>query len=187
VDVVNTGSRRGTDVAQLYLGLPQPRPGVVQPPRQLKGFRRVTLGPGRHRRVTFRVNTRSLSYWDTAAGDWRVAPGCYGVKVGRSSRSLARGGTLALRGASCGRRAVRVPGHCRKRVTLTIRIKGVRRSRVRRVAVFVSGHRRRVLRGPRSRVRVRVKRGARVRLVIRTRKHRRLVMKRRARRCTQAH
>src|SRR5207253_444097 len=73
VDVVNTGQRRGTDVAQLYLGLPRPSPSIVQPPRQLKGFRRVTLDPGQRTTVTFAFGRRALSYWNTAAGGWRVA------------------------------------------------------------------------------------------------------------------
>jgi beta-glucosidase len=41
--VTNTGSRAGTDVAQLYLGDPA---AAGEPPRQLKGFQRVTLNPG---------------------------------------------------------------------------------------------------------------------------------------------
>ena len=41
--VTNTGSRTGTDVAQLYLGDPA---GAGEPARQLAGFQRVTLGPG---------------------------------------------------------------------------------------------------------------------------------------------
>jgi hypothetical protein len=61
----------------------------------------------------------------------------------------------------------------------------VRPTRVRRVAVFVNGHRLRVLHGPRARVRVKLGRGrvTRVRLVIRTRRHRVLTMTRRLSRC----
>ena len=41
----NTGRRTGIAVPQLYLGLPGAR-GRVQPPRQLKGFQKLTLRPG---------------------------------------------------------------------------------------------------------------------------------------------
>jgi beta-glucosidase len=87
--VINRGKRRGIAVPQLYLSLPQPDAQTVQPPQAFKGVAKVALRPGARRTVRFRVNKRALSYWDTAAGRWAVAPGCYGVSAGRSSRALA--------------------------------------------------------------------------------------------------
>jgi beta-glucosidase len=101
VEVVNTGHRTGVAVPQLYLGLPDPAAGIVQPPRQLKGMRSLRLGPKRSRRVTFPITQRDLSYWDVKSNGWRVAPGCYGVMVGTSSRDIAQSATLAVGGASC--------------------------------------------------------------------------------------
>src|SRR5262249_60537112 len=43
--VTNTGARTGTAVPQLYVGLPSPGPGVVQPPRQLRGYTKLSLAP----------------------------------------------------------------------------------------------------------------------------------------------
>jgi beta-glucosidase len=103
VEVVNTGRRTGVAVPQLYLGLPDPGPGIVQPPRQLKGMRSLRLGPGRSRRVTFPITRRDLSYWDVTSNDWKVAPGCYGVMAGTSSRDIAQSATLAVGGARCPR------------------------------------------------------------------------------------
>jgi beta-glucosidase len=91
--VTNTGSRSGIAVPQLYVGLPSPGPGVVQPPRQLRGFAKLALRPGETRRVHFTLDSRALSYWDTGAGGWRLAPGCYRVMVGSSSRELALSAT----------------------------------------------------------------------------------------------
>jgi beta-glucosidase len=101
VTVRNAGRRRGVEVPQLYLGLPSPGAGVVQPPRQLKGFRKLVLRPGRRARVRFRISPRALSYWHTGSGSWRVAPGCYGVMLGRSSRRIVRSARLPLGGADC--------------------------------------------------------------------------------------
>ncbi|MEA2404477.1 MAG: beta-glucosidase, partial [Thermoleophilaceae bacterium] len=184
-DVGNTGKRAGSDVAQLYVGLPQPRPGVVQPPRQLKAFRKVELGKGKRKRLTLSLDARSLSYWNVGSGGWRVAPGCYPLAVGRSSRDLVLRGELAVGGASCAKGTVTLPGVCKRNRSVRIRIKGVRPSRVRRVAVYVNGHRRRVLRGHRGSVRVKLGKGkvTKVRLVIRTRRHRTLRMKRTLRLC----
>jgi len=80
--VTNTGSVAGSDVAQLYLGDP---PVAGEPPRQLKGFQRVTLNPGQSTKVTFNLNRQDLAYWNTAANNWVVPEGRFQVYVGDSS------------------------------------------------------------------------------------------------------
>jgi beta-glucosidase len=80
--VTNTGSRAGSDVAQLYLQDPA---AAGEPPRQLAGFDRVTLGPGQSQRVTFTITPRSEEWWDESANGWTQSPGTYGVFVGDSS------------------------------------------------------------------------------------------------------
>lgn len=99
--VRNTGSRKGYVVSQLYVGLPEPRPGVTQPPSQLKGMDKVLLGPGKARKLSFTLSRRDLSYWDTTSNAWQVAPGCVQVKLGLSSRDLPLTGTLPTGGTSC--------------------------------------------------------------------------------------
>jgi beta-glucosidase len=101
VRVTNTGDRTGAAVPQLYLGLPSPSPDVVQPPRQLKGFTKLSLPPGRSETMSFPLDERAFSYWDVGTGGWRVAPGCYGVFVGSSSRDLPLQGAISRGGASC--------------------------------------------------------------------------------------
>jgi beta-glucosidase len=107
--ITNTGSRPGAEAPQLYLRLPS-LPGVPEPPAQLKGFHKLTLQPGQSMRVSFPLDARALSYWDTGAGGWRVAPGCYGVMVGSSSRDLLLRTVLAVNGASCPGASARVQG-----------------------------------------------------------------------------
>ena len=80
--VTNTGTRTGADVAQLYLADPA---AAGEPPRQLKGFRRVTLRPGKSARIHFTLTPADESYWDSPAGTWAVADGRYRVMVGDSS------------------------------------------------------------------------------------------------------
>jgi beta-glucosidase len=98
--VTNVGRRTGTAVPQLYVGLPSPR-AVPQPPAQLKGFEKVLLAPGRSAQLRFMLSRSALSYWDTSTGAWRVAPGCYRVMVGSSSRDLPLRAALGEAGASC--------------------------------------------------------------------------------------
>src|SRR5215472_41037 len=80
--VTNTGPVAGSEVAQLYLGDPA---GAGEPPRQLRGFQKVTLQPGESATVHFTLSGHDLSYWDDAANGWAVADGQYQVYVGDSS------------------------------------------------------------------------------------------------------
>ena len=118
--VGNSGRRRGFAAPQLYLGLPEPSPSVPQPPRALKGFAKLSLAPGRGRRVSFSLDARSLSYFDVAANRFRVAPGCYRVMAGASSRDIRAASTLAVGPAHSARsRLVRLDrGRARVRIAL---------------------------------------------------------------------
>lgn len=82
VTVTNTGKRVGSAVPQLYLTFPR---SAGEPPRQLKGFKKVTLAPGRSKRVTFVLGKRSFSVWKSG---WKTVRGCHTVEAGPSSRQL---------------------------------------------------------------------------------------------------
>jgi beta-glucosidase len=97
--VTNTGKVAGSDVAQLYLADPA---SAGEPPRQLKGFQKVTLQPGQSTTVRFSLTGHDLSYWDSAASGWVLPDGRYGIYVGDSS-ALAG---LPLRGGFAVTRSV---------------------------------------------------------------------------------
>lgn len=82
VDVVNTGSREGDEVAQLYMR--EDVSSVETPRRSLEGFSRIHLKPLETKTVTFHVSQRQLAIWN-AEGKWAVEPGNYTVWVGGSS------------------------------------------------------------------------------------------------------
>ena len=96
VRVTNIGTRTGSTVVQLYLGLPS-LPGVSQPPWDLRGYTKVSLPPGRSSTVRFRVSNQDMAYWNTPSADWTVAPGAYKVYVGFSSQDPPRAGTIRQR------------------------------------------------------------------------------------------
>jgi beta-glucosidase len=83
--VTNTGTRTGAEVAQLYVSDP---PAAHEPPKQLKGYAKVLLNPGETTTVTLPLGKRAFAYWNVEEQAWRVAPGCYRVRVGGSSASL---------------------------------------------------------------------------------------------------
>lgn len=93
VDVTNTGRRAGSDVVQVYVGAPA---AAGEPPRQLGGFQKVTLRPGQTRHVTFRLDPRAFSVWDSAAQAWSVVGGQHGIEVGDSSRNLPLAGRVTI-------------------------------------------------------------------------------------------
>jgi beta-glucosidase len=78
VDVRNTGSVAGDEVAQLYVIFPKV-PGA--PIRALRGFERVHIAPGQTRHVRFLLDPRDLSCVNKA-GEHLVAPGAYRIFVG---------------------------------------------------------------------------------------------------------
>lgn len=82
VDVKNTGSVAGTDVAQLYLRVMGG--STEQPVRALKGFQRVMLAPGESKHVEFKVGFDEMSYI-TLRGAMAVEPANDTFFVGDSS------------------------------------------------------------------------------------------------------
>jgi beta-glucosidase len=78
----------------VYLG--ETRAKVPRPPKELKGFAKVSLEPGETRRVTVNLDRRSLSYFDAKAKQWRADPGDFDVLVGRSSQEIVLSGKLTL-------------------------------------------------------------------------------------------
>lgn len=93
VRVTNSGKREGAEVVQLYVAFPRE---AAEPPRQLKGFERVSLKPGESRMVTMKLDRATLNAWDEGAHDWKVWPGKYDVEVGGSSRDIRYRGSFTI-------------------------------------------------------------------------------------------
>jgi beta-glucosidase len=89
--ITNTGTRAGAEVAQVYLAMPA---AAGEPPKQLKGFQKVSLNPGASTRVTIPLDTRAFQYWDSSAHNWATTHGAYTVMVGGSSGNLPLQGTV---------------------------------------------------------------------------------------------
>jgi beta-glucosidase len=122
VPVTNTGGRPGSEVVQLYVAPRSPR--LVRPPKELKAFRKVRLGPGESTVVELELDDRAFAYWDPGEADrdevagrlsmgidglgmghaaperrapgWQVDPGVYDVLVGRSSAEITGATTITI-------------------------------------------------------------------------------------------
>ena len=94
VPVRNTGTRRGAEVVQCYVHDVQS--SVSRPPQELKAFAKVWLDPGSQEEVTLELDRRSLAFWDVDAGGWAVEPGEFELRIGTSSRAIARRVTFTV-------------------------------------------------------------------------------------------
>jgi beta-glucosidase len=93
VDVTNAGTRAGADVVQVYVSAPT---SAGEPPKQLKGFAKVSLNPGQTKQVSITLQDRAFSVWSTGAGKWTPVSGVHTVLVGDSSRSLPLKDTVTV-------------------------------------------------------------------------------------------
>ncbi len=93
--VTNTGSLAGAEVVQLYLSDLECR--IARPVRELKGFAKLFLEPGRSQRVQFTLSRRDLAYWDSDLQQWRVDPGNVQIALAASSRDIRLASTMQIR------------------------------------------------------------------------------------------
>jgi beta-glucosidase len=90
--VRNTGDRHGSTVPQVYVSFPRK---AGEPPKQLRGFEKVTLEPGQVKTVKMRLGRRAFSYWNAGRSAWAFMPGKYRVRLAKSSDEIE--GTRTLR------------------------------------------------------------------------------------------
>jgi beta-glucosidase len=97
LDIRNSGPRPGTETVQLYV---RDRVASVSVPEmQLRGFRRVSLGPGEGTTITIPLHARDLALYDARLRRV-VEPGDFDVMVGVSSADVRLRGSFAVRAKS---------------------------------------------------------------------------------------
>ena len=94
VDVTNTGSVAGAEVVQLYVTYPDS--AVMRSERELKGFAKVTLGPGETQTVEMMIPVNDLAYYDVAQSAWALEGLVHEIHAGTSSRDLPLSTTLSV-------------------------------------------------------------------------------------------
>jgi beta-glucosidase len=99
VTVRNSGARAGDEVVQLYMH--DPVASVSRPIQELRGFRRVALGAGEAKRVSFTLSPAQFAIWD--AGYWRIEAGEIELMVGASSADIRGRASIRIAAAGEGR------------------------------------------------------------------------------------
>ncbi len=94
VTIKNTGAVAGQEVVQLYVR--DVASSLPRPPKELKGFHKVTLAPNESRTVTFTLDARAFSFYDAHAARWVAEPGEFEIQIGSSSRDIRTKGAVTL-------------------------------------------------------------------------------------------
>jgi beta-glucosidase len=94
-DVTNTGEREGKEVIQLYIRDPQA--SLVRPEKELKAFKKILLAPGKTETIRFKLDQRSLSFYNPRRKGWVAEPGIFHVLIGSSSQDIRLTGSFILK------------------------------------------------------------------------------------------
>ncbi len=69
---------------------------IARPPKELKGFAKVTLQPGETKHVAIELDARTFAYFDVTTKKWRITTGNFGILVGRSAAEILLRGTVEV-------------------------------------------------------------------------------------------
>jgi beta-glucosidase len=70
---------------------------VPRPPKELKGFSKISLRAGETKHVSIPLDLRSLSYYDVKTHSWKADAGVFNIYVGQSEADIKLEGKLTYR------------------------------------------------------------------------------------------
>ncbi|WP_299799757.1 beta-glucosidase BglX [uncultured Carboxylicivirga sp.] len=85
VTLTNTGSRKGTEIVQLYLQ--DQTASITRPVKELKDYQKVTLLAGESREIEFIINASQLTFYNND-NKMVLEPGVFNVFVGGNSQHV---------------------------------------------------------------------------------------------------
>lgn len=93
-DITNTGNCDGAEIVQLYIK--NPVVYEIRPEKELRDFAKVFLKAGETKTVTFTLNARAFSYYETRIHDWYAESGDYEILLASSSRDIRLQDTVSI-------------------------------------------------------------------------------------------
>ena len=96
-DITNTGNCDGAEIVQLYIK--NPVVYEIRPEKELRDFAKVFLKAGETKTVTFMLNARAFSYYETRIHDWYAESGDYEILLASSSRDIRLQYTVSIIGS----------------------------------------------------------------------------------------
>ena len=95
VKIKNTGKIKGKEVVQLYVS--DLKSTLIRPKNELKKFAKIELEPGQQKEVSFKLDGRDFSYYDSKRKMWIAESGEFTINVGASSRDIRQAKTINLK------------------------------------------------------------------------------------------
>lgn len=96
-DITNTGNCDGAEIVQLYIK--NPVVYEIRPEKELRDFAKVFLKADETKTVTFMLNARAFSYYETRIHDWYAESGDYEILLASSSRDIRLQYTVSITGS----------------------------------------------------------------------------------------
>lgn len=93
VTVKNSGKVQGAEVVQVYVK--DEEAAIERPEKELKGFTKVVLEPGKSKQVTVSLSPDAFKYYNEDKKEWVLEPGKFQILVGSSSRDIKLTGQTA--------------------------------------------------------------------------------------------
>lgn len=84
--LTNVGKKEASEVAQVYVS--PVNPSVIRPLRELKGYEKVKLAPGKSASVKIFLDRASFAHYDVDIHDWKVDAGSYKIQVAASAEDV---------------------------------------------------------------------------------------------------
>ena len=83
LEITNSGDVFGKEIVQGYVKVSESK--IDRPIKELKKFEKVSLEPGKSKKITFELTERDLSFWSETNQSWQVEPAEYIFEVGASA------------------------------------------------------------------------------------------------------
>ena len=96
-DITKTGNCDGAEIVQRYIK--NPVVYEIRPEKELRDFAKVFLKAGETKTVTFTLNARAFSYYETRIHDWYAESGDYEILLASSSRDIRLQDTVSITGS----------------------------------------------------------------------------------------
>jgi len=93
ITIENTGGVPSDEVVQLYVR--DPVATIARPVLELRGFKRVELGAGQRKRVTFSLTPEQLAFW-SPKGQWLMEAGGIDVGIGAWAAEVRANGSFEI-------------------------------------------------------------------------------------------
>ncbi|MDO4599319.1 MAG: glycoside hydrolase family 3 C-terminal domain-containing protein [[Ruminococcus] gnavus] len=96
--LTNTGTMDGAEVAQMYMSAPKGK--IFRPDKELKGFTKVFLKAGEHKKVQILFDDKTFRYWNVKTDRWEIEGGIYEICIGASVLDIRLTEKLEIEGTT---------------------------------------------------------------------------------------